>query len=715
DLHEQNQVFEQIAGYYASGFSVGSEGESIWSVGVHVTANFFDTLGVRPVEGRGFVTGEGQPGRGQVVVLTQRLWQRVFGGNPQAIGQTITLNGQSHTVIGVLPASFRFPREAELFVPVPFGSRFTSMRGLRMMQPLARLKPGIDVEQARQDLGAIASRLQKQYPETNRDWSVAPVSLHEQIAQPARPALRILMGAVLLVLLIACANVGALLLARGVARQQELAVRAALGAGRVRLIRQLLTESALLAFAGGGVGWWLASQGTATLTTLAGPDLPRVHEIKLDSAVLVFTISLAIFTSLVFGLAPALAGSKPNLNEALKAGARRVTGDSGGRRLLRGLITAEMALSLILLTGAGLLLRSFVKLRTVDTGFAPDHMLTAGVNLHLSQYPQRQQRVGFWDQVIQRVEALPGAQSVATALVLPIDEPSGVNDFRIEGQPSAEFGQASLHAVSANYFRTLGVALRQGRDFTGREAVEASPVAIINEALLRRHFPNQNPIGQRLSFNLAGQRVAEIVGVAGDIRSEGLAVEAIPIIYFPDLMLARNLVVRTSVEPLTLAPAVRKEIALVDRKPAIAEVKTMEQRLSDSVTQPRFYLALLGLFALLALALSVVGIYSVMSFSVTQRAHEMGLRLALGAQAGDVRRLVITQGMKPALFGVALGAAAAFALTRLLKNMLFGVSATDPLTFIGIALSLTSVALVACWIQARRATRVDPLIALRRE
>ncbi len=725
DWREQNQVFEQVAAINTQNINLTDDGEPERMIGARVAANFFSILRVNASLGRTFLPTEDGAGSRPVAVLSYGLWQRRFSADPNVIGRMLVLNGASTTVVGVMPADFRFPQQVELWIPFVFTSNelANTNRGSHYLRVVGRLKPGVSVEQAQAEMETIYNRLRQEYPRALAKWKVHVFSMHEDMVSDVKSALLILLGAVCFVLLIACANVANLMLARATARQKEIAIRAALGASRFRLIRQLLTESFMLALAGGGLGVLLGLWGIDLLIRLNPGNLPRLDEIGLDRNVLLFTLLLSLLSGLIFGATPALQSSRINLNESLKNAAGR-GGAGGGQSSLRQVfIVAEVALSLVLLAGAGLMIKSFIKLGQVELGFNPENVLTMRVSLPSNRYAEWEQQISFYRRVVDRIKVLPGVQSAALISDPPISNSVGLwqNGFRIEGQPEPPPGHgnyAYLRWISPDYFQTLGIPLLKGRLLTESDTADRPGIAVIDAAMARQFFPNEDPIGKRILIGIRDRGPREIVGIVGNVRQTSLDAEAGPHMYIPYYQTPLSyatLLVRTLADPNAASAAVKHEVLAVDPRQPIYSIRAMEQIISNSLADRRFNLTLLGIFAGVALMLAAIGIYGVMSYSVTQRTREIGIRVALGAQGSDVLRLVVGQGLRLVALGVALGLLAALALTRLMKSLLYSVSATDPVTFIVIALLLTSVALLACYLPARRATKVVPLVALRCE
>jgi putative ABC transport system permease protein len=719
DWRAQNTVFEAISAVRQNeSFNLTGTGEPERLQGRRVSAEFFATLGVKPLVGRDFLPEEDRADATPAVILSYSLWQRRFGNDPSVIGQQLTLNNQSFSVVGITPPNFQFGAQADVTVPIGLQAERFRLRGRDPgADVVARLKPQVSQQQAETELNLIAARLERQYPESNKNSRVRVVPLHERFVGDVRQPLLILLGAVGLVLLIACANVANLLLVRASARQKEMAVRVALGASRATIVRQLLTESVLLATLGAALGALLAFWGTSLIAAQLPNGIPRLQEAKVDALVLVFTLAVSLLTGLLFGLAPALQASRPNLAEGLKEGDR---GSSGRRQRLRSvLVVSEIALTLTLLVGAGLLIQSFRRVLEVDPGLKAQNLLTLQMRVN---NPDGQQVANFLEQLQQNVRSLPGVKAVAVSDALPFGRDANHPGFFIEGQPDNK-GSGQRYAVSPDYFQTMGIALLKGRLFTAEDTRDSPQVIVIDEVLARQHFPNEDPLGKRLKQGRDAPGL-EIVGVVRHVEPYSLDSQAAVAQFYTSFnqialqgFTARTirLLTRTEVEPLGLAPAVRGQIAALNKDQAVFNVRTMEQIVAQSVAARRFSMLLLTVFAVVALALASLGIYGLMSYSVAQRTREIGVRMALGAEAPDVLKLVIGQGMKLAFIGVAIGLAASLALTRTMKTLLFGVSPTDPPTFAGIALLLVAVALAACWIPARRATKVDPLTALRHE
>ncbi|MEK6286650.1 MAG: ABC transporter permease [Acidobacteriota bacterium] len=714
DWKEQNQVFQYIAGFTGQSLTLTGEDEPLRVRGQSVSAAFFPMLEAEPVLGRVFLPDEEKRGQAKVVVLSHGFWQRRFGGDEGIVGRTLTLDGSPYTVVGVLSPGFRFLRDVDLWTPLDVPAVLQQARGGRYLQVVAKLKPETSLEQASAGMTTLAHQLESEYSQSNSGWGVSVVSLQEKVVGNVKQGLLVLLAAVGFVLLVACANVANLLLTRGATRQKEIAIRVALGAGRRRVIQQLLTESTVLALLGGALGLLLALWGIDALRALSPSNLPRIEEIRIDGRVLGFTLIATLLTGLLFGLAPARQATRIDLQETLKEGGRGSSMST--RRLLRGLlVVSEIALSLILLVGAGLMGRSLLALVSVDPGFRTENLTTMELSLPQYKYPQEHQQAAFFQELLERAESLPGMRSVALTTAVPLSGNEMKTSFTIVGRESAGKNWANMQIVSPDYFRTMAIPLLKGRPFATSDAKGAPDVVIINEIMARRFWPDQDPLGKQIPFGDSGPT---IVGVVGNVKHTGLQEEHEPGVYFPFLQApfrSMVLVARADSEAITLAVPLRALVHSIDKDQPVENFSTMEQVLSRSVAQPRFLAILLGVFATLALALAAVGVYGVMSFAVAQRTHEMGIRMALGAQPRDILRLVLGEGMALAVIGVAAGLLGSFAVTRAISGMLYQVSATDPITFIVISLLLTGVALAASFIPARRAMRVDPMVALRHE
>src|SRR5262245_24149088 len=719
DWQEQSRTFEQLTMYSGGGIGL-KESERIEVIsGARVTANFFETFGVTPLLGRAFVNEEGTLHGPRAIILSHRLWQQRYGGDPQIVGRTLKTDGSAVTVIGVAPPDFTFPSYAQVWTPLARDSGEMKYRANRYFRAVGRIKQGETIESAQAEMKAIAGRLAASYPKENQGWTAQLTDWRESLSQDSRKALLVLMGAVGFVLLIACANVANLLLTRAATRRREMAIRLALGATRRMVIRQLLTESLLLSLVGGALGLLLAIWGVDALTRL----LPQLNftfkslselrgEIRIDRVALLFTMAVSILTGLIFGLAPGWQAAKTDVNESLKEGGRSGAG-AGHQRTRQGLVIAEIALALALLVGAGLLINSFARLLRVDPGYDPQGLMVIPLG-----FPA-QNKYAFAQQVMERIAATPGITSVA---LMSYPTLGGLNfQFNRESDPLPDGDVlVAYSAISPAYFRTLKTPLLTGREFDDRDLPNGRPVAIINETMERQYFAGENPIGRKIVINYLGQHLTrEIVGVAGDVKQEEPSKPTKPEILVPFAQqpwFSGSLLVRSvHPDPLTVKKAAQQAIWSVRPETPESKVEPLTTTLAGQVAEPRLYALLLGVFATIALALAAVGIYSVIAYSVAQRTKEIGVRMALGAQTGAVLKLVVGQGMKLVASGVALGLAASFGLTRLMSNMLFGVSAVDPPTFVVITLFLTFIALLACWIPARRATKVDPMIALRCE
>jgi putative ABC transport system permease protein len=731
DWRDQSHSFEHMASYHNSDFILTGRGTSTRVQGAVVNADLFPLLGASPVIGRGFLPSEDNPGdTGRVVVLSQQLFQQRFNSDPNIMNQSIVLDGKSYTIVGVMPAAFQFPIQndpVELWTTVAVDREgeepITQERGAHYMNVIARLKPGVPREQAQAEMTAISARLEQQYPDKDLHKSTRLEPTLEALVGDVRPALLILLGAVGFVLLIACANVANLLLARAMTRHKEMAIRSALGASRMRVIRQLLTESVILSLAGGTLGLVLAVWWSDLLIALGKQNIPRALQVGLDWRVLGFTLLVSVLTGVVFGLVPAIHSSKTELTESLKEGGR--AGSEGARRnRIRGvLVVGELAIAVVLLVGAGLLIQSLWRLRSVSPGFDSQNLLTFVVGIPEVKYPADKQEP-FYRELVRRVESLPGVRSASSIIPLPLNGDAFVISFETEGRPVEKGNQpsADFFAIEEGYFKTLGVSMLKGREFTERDNKTAPPVIIVNQAFANKFFPGEDPIGKRIkpgiSTNSDKPAMREIVGVVSDVRNRNLSSEVRAGYFIPVLQMPFNqmtLIVRTGNDPHSLITAVQNEVHAMDQEVPVFSIKTMDEYISATVATPRFNATLLVIFAAVALVLTIVGLYGVMSYSVAQRTNEIGIRMALGAQTGDVLRLIVSQGFKLVLIGLGIGLVGAFALMRVIASLLFGVTTKDPLTFASAAVLLALVAFLACYIPARRATRLDPLHALRYE
>jgi putative ABC transport system permease protein len=721
DWRAQSQSFEQLAACLYGGMILTGKDEPARLQVVAVSADFFAMLRVKPLRGRVFLPEEDKVGGAPVVLLSHALWQSRFGGDEGLIGRQIMLDRKSRTVIGVMPPNFALPPGDQTEVWMAIGTLADQMqnRAVHRMTAIGRLKSGVTLRQAQTELATIASRIQQQYPDADPGHGVNVISGYESLTKNARPALLTLLVAVGFLLLIACANVANLLLARAETRQKEIAIRTALGATRGRIVRQLLTESLLLAVAGGAAGLLLAAWGVDALAGSLPDDFPRAKEIGVDSVILGFAGALSVLTGLIFGIIPALTRAKPALNETLKEGGR--TSAAIGRGRIRGaLVVTEVALSLTLLVGAGLLIKSFWRLMQADPGFQLDHLLTMNVSLIGEKYKETGQVISFFRELPARLGALPGVKAVSAVSALPISGGDSNGNLTIEGRdfPPAQTPSASFRRILPNYFSAMGIPLKQGREFDERDT-GAEKVVIINEGMARRFWPDGDAIGKRIKVGPPqNEPWLTVVGVAGDVKNIGLEADAMLATYEPHAQRpwsAMNLAIRTETDPMSLSAAVRGELRAMEKDLLIRNPTTMDDRIRLSVAPRRFNMTLLAVFAALALLLAAVGVYGVMSYTATQRTHEIGVRMALGAQSGVVLKLIVGQGLKLALIGVAIGLPAAFALTRWMEDLLYGVRPTDSWTYGAVAALLLLVALFACWIPARRAAKVDPMIALRHE
>jgi putative ABC transport system permease protein len=729
DWRDQSHSFESVEATRPSTIALTGTGEPERLNSQNMTAGIFPLLGVKTILGRTFLAEEDRAGGAPVVVLSYGLWQRRFGGAPDIIGKPVNLDSQPYTVIGVLPAGFQLMFPADVYLPfTPWAKTLPDDRNWHPgIFPIARLKPGVTSEQARAEMVGITKRLEQQYPDYNTGISANIVGVQDQMVQNVRPALLLLLGAVAAVLLIACVNVANLLISRAASRGREVAIRTAMGASRSRVLRQLLTESVLLSLSGGVLGILMAIAALGPLVKLASGSVPKAVTIALDYRVLLFTLAVSIFTGIFFGIAPALSTTKLDLRETLNEGSRGSTAGPGHHRVRGFLVAAEIAAAMLLLIGSGLLLRSFQRLQEVPPGFQADHLLAADLPLSRNAYAKPDQRFEFFDRLVERAQALPGVRSAAAASALPVTSGGGAIHFNIHGRPPKsphDFTAAGYFTVTPHYFETIGAPLLQGRFIAPNDTEKAPAVVVINATMARTYWPNESPLGKRMQLGATPENDVpwmEVVGVVGDVL-QNLGNQPAAEMYLPyrqaDALLPvfqLSLVIRTATEPHLAIPSLRSAITEIDPNQPVVNVRSMEENISTNVAQPRFRAWLIGIFAMLALVLAAVGVYGVMSYAVTQRTTEIGIRVTMGAQPRDVFRIIVGEGLRLALVGVVIGLVTALALTRLLRTFLFGVSAYDPATFIGVSVVLTAVAVAACYFPARRATQVDPLVALRYE
>ncbi|MGE5736459.1 MAG: ABC transporter permease [Acidobacteriota bacterium] len=729
DWKDQSHSFEQMAVSGFKGLNPTGIGEPQALRGQAVSPEYFSVLGVAPMLGRSFAPDEDQSGRDHVVILSYGLWKSHFGADRGIVGRTINLDESPYTVIGVMPSNFRFPEYAEFWSPLSWTPATRAVRGAHDLSVIARLKPGVDLHTAQAEMNTISRRLEQEYPVDDKGWGAIVVPLREDMVGDVRPALLVLLGAVLLVLLIACANVANLMLAKILDRRTEIAVRSALGASRSRILQQVLSEAVLLAVFGGVLGTLLAIFGVSAIVGYLSDQLPRAREISLDQWVLGFTLLISVATGLITGVVPAWRLSNVNVGEALKHGGRGA--DTGGKHTRSILVVAEVALSLILLVGAGLLMRTLWKLQSVDPGFNPHNVLTASLSLADKKFSTPQQTSLFYEQVRQQVKAVPGVTSAALVTSLPFSGGS-IQPVGLEGHPvvaMADQPEVPVRLISADYFRSMGIAILQGREFTDNDTSERPRVAVISEAMAKRFWPGERAIGKHVSLTFSQGGPREIVGVVDNVKLRGLDVqEDLPTLYSPVSQLdypdpkfdefrspSLSLVVRTSLAPKNVATAVTNAVHKVDAGTPVLDVLTMEELMASSLAPQRFNMFLLGTFAAVALLLATIGIYSVLAYSVQRRTPEIGIRIALGAQVSHVLRLVLGEGMGLVLAGVAFGVVGALALSRFLRSLLYGVGSDDIATLLCVAALLSIVALGACYLPARRAMRIDPVVALRDE
>lgn len=728
DISRLTNIFQNTAVLTSQNFNLTGAGRPERVNGFLVTNGFFSLMGVKPLLGRWFLPSEDQPGADHEAVLSDGLWKGVFGADPHVVGKDITLDGENYTVVGVMPASFDLPNMTpDLWAPLaltPAQLDPVKQRSHQWLSMVARLRPGVTLAQAQTALNSVASRLMREYPNyfpPHIGYGMNAVPLFSDLIGSTGKFLFVLLTAVGFVLLIACSNVANLMLARSTARSREMAVRAALGAGRLRIVRQLLTESVLLAVIGGAIGLFLAVWGVELLKMVGPNNVPRLNEASVDGHVLAFTAIASLIAGVLFGLAPALDASKTNLHETLKEGGRSGSAGAGRQRLRSLLVIGEVALTLVLLVGCFLMIESFNHLLDVNPGFDPHNVLTLQITLPATQYSKPAQMTGFYNTLLDRVSHLPGVKSAGAVDVLPFNQFGNSGTFFIEGEPPRAgeiWPHADVRRIMPGLFSTLRVPLKQGRVFTDGDTASSPHVAIIDDVLAREYWPNEDPIGHRVAMASSTPEWYTVVGIVGNVRNRGFSAPRKGVLYFPLAQWPKphmSLVIRTASNPDAVAGAVRQAVASIDRQQPVYSVKTMEQYVSESVTDQRLAVYLLAAFAALALILAAVGIYGVISYSVSQRTHEIGVRAALGAQQGDILRMILRQGLWLALLGAGAGIVAALGLTQLMASILYGVKPYDPLAFVVVAPTLIAVALFACYLPARRATKVDPTIALRHE
>ncbi|HEX8272227.1 MAG TPA: ABC transporter permease [Longimicrobiaceae bacterium] len=728
DARREVRSLEELSfwSYSGSGRTLTGVGDPVQLDAASVGAGFFDVLRARPLLGRTFRPDENEPGHNRVAVLGHGVWRQRFGADPKVVGRTITLDGEPYQVVGVMPEGFGYPGDREVWVPQEYEEFFMSeaSRGSWFMVGIGRLKPGVPHERAAREVAALGARLSRQYPETNATVGLTSISLYENMVGDVRTSLLVLLGAVGLVLLIACANVANLLLARAAAREAEVAVRVALGAGRRRLIRQLLAESLVLALLGGLAGLLLAVWGTSALVALDPQGIPRLDEVRVDGTVVAFTLGAALLAGVLFGMVPAVQVTRSGLFGSLREGGRGALSGRGSARVRSALVVVEMALAVMLLAGAGLLIRSFVRLQEVDPGFRTEGALSFTLSLPSAAYGEDAARAAFYERLLERLEGLPGVRSAAAVSQLPMGGSAQFLTFAVDGRAPVQPGNdpaAQVLRATPGYFRSLAIPVERGRAFSEQDRAGTPRVVVLNRAAVRRFFPGEEPLGQRILMALGADTVTvpwEVVGVVGDVRHFGVEAEAQPAMYFPQAQApagSMGVVVRTAVAPLSVAGAVRREVRALDPNLPLGDLQPLEQLTADSVSQPRFYMLMLCIFAGVALALAAIGIFGVISYSVAQRTREIGVRVALGADPASVLRIVVGGALGLAALGVGIGLLGALAGTRVLSGLLFGVAATDPATYAGVAVVLLAVAGLASWLPARAATRVDPAIALRAE
>ena len=728
DVKMQSKALVDAAAYTRARQILTGRGEPVRLDGAQVSASIFDVLGVRPLLGRTFRAGDNQPGNTHVAILSYNLWQQRFGGDRKVIGTTMTLDGVSHEIVGIMPEGFSFPATRVLWTPLEYTEDFTTkQRGAWYLQAIGRVRPGSSPEQSNAEVGTIGRQLAQKYPDSNEGVGMGTLPLHEVMVGDIRKAFWVLLGAVGFVLLIACVNVANLLLARAASRENEMAVRAALGAARGRIIRQLLTESFILGIVGGGLGLLVAVWGVEALVAMEPAGIPRLADVGVDWFVIAFTMGLSLVTGLLFGVVPALQAARTGISSTLKEGGRGNMSSRGSARMRSALVIAEVALAVTLLAGAGLLIRSFGRLAAVDPGFKVAPALAFDVSLPDSRYEEEPRQIAFFDQLLPKLRAIPGVESAAAVVHLPLSGASFVLTFEIAGRPPVPPSQQpamQVRIATSEYFQTIGIPLKRGRSFAAEDRWGTTPVAIITEAAAKQYFPGEDPIGKKITLGWGrgpGKPRAggEVIGIIGDIKDEGLAEPDPPQIYLPYAQWpigSMSVVLKTAVPPASVTEAARRAVYSIDGNLPVSNVRTLDQIVARSISQPRFYMTLLAIFATVAVALAAIGIFGVLSYAVAQRTREIGIRMALGAHQRTVLGLVVKEALLMAAGGVLLGLLLALPLTRwLVAKLLFDTQPNDPLTFIGVGAVLALIAVLAAYVPARRATRVDPMIALRAE
>jgi len=722
DWKSQSSVFDAMSIFHGTTMTVTGKDQPEAVPGLVVSSEFFQIFGATPMMGRTFTPDEDSDGHGHVVVLSYPFWQNHFGADPHVVGKNLAFNGQPYSIIGVMPAQFHFPDQGQYFVPLGWTDKERAVRNNHNYLVIARLKRGASLQHAQAEMNTISARLEQAYPEDDKGWGATIVPLREDLVGDVRPALLVLLGAVTFVLLIACANVANLVLAKTLGRRKEIAIRTTLGASRQRIVQQTLAETLLLAVAGGTLGLLVAHGGIALIVAFFGDKLPQTGPMGVNTGVLGFTLGISIIAGVVAGLAPAWRLARTNVNEALKQGTGRTDADSGGRATRNILVVCEVGMSLILLIGAGLMIRTLWALHQVNPGADPRNVLTFRVTLPREKYPQPEQQLSFYRQLVERVRSLTGVESAGTIDALPFTDDGSTQPVAIEGRPAVEFAmqpEVAVRTISPGYLRTLHIPLLAGRDFSETDTLDRPAAIVISESMAREFWPGEDPLGKRLTLSFFPEKIREVIGVVGDVKFRGLdSRKSLATVYVPlsqSTFWNQAIVVRTSGDPANTASAMSAAVHQQDPDQPLRNVRTMDDILADSLSQQRFSMLLLASFACLALILAAVGIYSVLAYAVRQRQHEIGIRMALGAQLNDVLCTVITEGMRPALVGIVLGLAGALALKRAISSLIFGVSESDPLTFLSVSVLLAMFALVASILPAYRATKVDPMRSLREE